>query len=170
MIDAHGWHERELIGRNVAAGRRRCVPVRHSQRSYLDAAWQIEALLAGAGSLDVAARAANRHPHVERWAMVATLVFAGLRIGELLDLRWRDIDLATGRLTVRQPKTAAGVRHVTMRPALLDELASANARAAHDGPGNYVRDENRPPPVRGQRARTDRGEGDRAGEHGARGR
>src|SRR6185503_19888701 len=39
---------------------------------------------------------------------------AGLRISEALDLRWRDIDLAAGRLSVRESKTDAGVRDVDL--------------------------------------------------------
>jgi integrase len=34
----------------------------------------------------------------------------GLRLGELLDLRWSDVDLKGGELTVRRSKTRAGVR------------------------------------------------------------
>src|SRR5205807_9301634 len=45
----------------------------------------------------------------KRRAMLATLTFAGLRISELLDLEWRDVDLAAGRLRVRSAKTDAGV-------------------------------------------------------------
>jgi len=56
--------------------------------------------------------------------MIATLTFAGLRIGELLALRWRDVDLAGGWLTVGQAKTDAGRRRVTIRGALRDELLS----------------------------------------------
>jgi integrase len=44
--------------------------------------------------------------------MLATLTFAGLRIGELLRLRWRDVNLAGGWLTVRDSKTDAGRRKV----------------------------------------------------------
>jgi integrase len=67
---------------------------RASRRSYLETATQIEALLDAAGQLDRQA-----HPtcqHVERRAMLATLTLAGLRIGELCALRWRDVDLAAG--------------------------------------------------------------------------
>ncbi len=40
--------------------------------------------------------------------MLATLTFAGLRIGELCALRWRDVDLAGGWLHVGETKTDAG--------------------------------------------------------------
>jgi integrase len=35
--------------------------------------------------------------------MLAVLVFAGLRLGELLSLRWRDVDLAGGWLPMGGP-------------------------------------------------------------------
>jgi integrase len=54
-------------------------------------------------------------------------VFAGLRIGGLLQLRWRDVDLTAGRITVRTSNTDACVREVDMLPALLDELLTLKA-------------------------------------------
>jgi integrase len=59
--------------------------------------------------------------------MLATLIFAGVRIGELLKLRWRDVDLATGRLTVRGTKTDQAVRKVRIRGGLRDELTAVRA-------------------------------------------
>ena len=61
--------------------------------------------------------------------MLATLTFAGLRLGELLALRWRDVDLAAGRLRIADAKTAAGVRDVHLKPALRDELVELKANA-----------------------------------------
>jgi hypothetical protein len=49
--------------------------------------------------------------------MLATLTFAGLRISELLALRWRDVDLAGGWLSVEESKTDAGIRKVKIREA-----------------------------------------------------
>ncbi len=46
-----------------------------------------------------------------------------MRLGEACGLRWRDIDLAGGRLFVGQSKTDAGLRHVNLLPILRDELA-----------------------------------------------
>ena len=59
------------------------------------------------------------------------LVFAGLRVGEACALCWRDVDLTTGRITVRESSPGAGVaktgagtnRRVDMLPILRDELA-----------------------------------------------
>jgi integrase len=120
--------EYQLIERNPAAGKRRRLRTTRPRRSYLDSAGQIAALLNAAGALD--ARAAKGHPghrHVRRRAMVATLTFAGLRLGELLALRWRDVDLGAGRLRIPDAKTAAGVRDVRLLPVLRDELAELKA-------------------------------------------
>jgi integrase len=61
--------------------------------------------------------------------MLSTLVFAGLRLGELLALRWEHVDLPGGRLRVGQAKTDAGVRWVDLVPALREELTLHRARA-----------------------------------------
>jgi integrase len=118
--------ERELIARNPAKGKGRRVRERAPARSYLDAAGQIVALLDAAGELDRDAPEGRRH--VERRAMLATLTFAGLRISELLALRWRDVDLAGGWLTVGESKTDAGRRRVKIRGALRDELLAVRGR------------------------------------------
>jgi integrase len=46
----------------------------------------------------------------------------GLRIGETLSLRWRDVDLPRGTITVQKAKTDAGVRAVKVLPVLQEEL------------------------------------------------
>jgi integrase len=84
--------EDELIPRNPAKGKR--ARERAPVRSTLESLDHVAALLDAAGQLDAQAHEAYRHVH--RKAMIATLTFAGLRIGELLALRWRDVDLASG--------------------------------------------------------------------------
>ena len=100
--------ERKLIDGNPAKGKARRVRERAPARSYLDAAGQIVALLDAAGELDRRRRVGVSH--VERRAMIAVLMFAGLRISELCALRWRDVDLAGGWLHVGESKTDAGRR------------------------------------------------------------
>ncbi|MGO8903992.1 MAG: tyrosine-type recombinase/integrase, partial [Solirubrobacteraceae bacterium] len=114
------------IDRNPARGRRRRLKADKPAPVWLDSAEQIAALPDAAGELDREARADRQVP---RRAILATLTLAGLRIGELVELRWRDVDLAAGRITVRQSKTDAGARHIDLLPALRDELATLKARA-----------------------------------------
>ena len=128
--------ERDLIPRNPARGKRRRVREHAPRRTYLDTAEQIAALLDAAGKLDGDAREDRRH--VRRRAIIATLVFAGLRIGELCALRWRDVDLAAGWLHVGEAKTDAGRRRVKLRGALRDELAEVRAQAGDADPDAYV--------------------------------
>ena len=103
-------------------------------RAYLDSAAQIAALLDAAAELDRDSRADRQH--VNRRGQLATLIFAGLRIGEFLALRWGDVDLAGGWITVRQAKTDAGRRKVKIRPVLRDVLLAH--KPLDPSPGAYV--------------------------------
>jgi integrase len=116
--------EYELIDRNPARGRRRRLPAVAPRRLWLDRADHIAALLDAASKLDARAKVCRG----QRRALLATLTFAGLRIGEALSLRWRDVDLARGTLTVRVAKTDAGIRVVNILPVLSDELGDYRAR------------------------------------------
>ena len=119
--------EYEMIGRNPAKGKRRRVKASKPAPVWLDRAEQVRALLDAARELDGSAR--EDRQHVARRATLATLTFAGLRIGELCELRWRDVDLSGGRIIVRASKTDAGVRQIDMLPVLRDELLALKARA-----------------------------------------
>jgi integrase len=113
--------EYDLIPSNPARGRRRKLRAAHPARAYLDSAEHVKALLDAASELDAEAR--EDRTHIARRPMLATLALGGLRIGELLELRWRDVDLAGGWLTVAASKTDAGSgRKVKVRPLLRDEL------------------------------------------------
>ncbi len=112
--------EYELIERNPAQGRRRRLRSSPPRRSWLDRSDHILALLDGARELDQEARAGRG----QRRALLATLIFAGLRIGEALALSWRDVDLARGTIAVRIAKTDAGMRSVNILPVLHEELTS----------------------------------------------
>lgn len=107
--EEYGW-----IDVNPARGRRRRL--RESQRSpvYLGSVAHIEALLEATGRLDSEARSRVK----DRLPLIATLIFAGLRAHELSALRWRDVDLATGRVQVRLSKTQAGLREIGLLPIL----------------------------------------------------
>ena len=121
---------------NPARGKRRKLKATRPQRAYLDSAGQIIALLDAAAELDAEAR--RRSAHVGRRPLLATLIFAGLRISELLALRWRDVDLAGGWITVGESKTDAGVRKVKIRPVLRDELVTHKASSDRQHPTAFV--------------------------------
>ena len=112
--------EYELIERNPAKGKRRRMKASKPAPVWLDRAGHIAVLLDAAGQLDAQAR--RDRQHITRRAILATLVFAGPRLGELCGLRWRDVDLTARRLTIRESKTEAGVRQVDILPALRREL------------------------------------------------
>lgn len=76
----------------------------------------------------------------------ATALYAGLRRGELMGLRWCDVDLARGVLEVTQawdpkehqmvaPKSEAGTRRVPIAAVLRAFLTPAKLAAAADGQG-----------------------------------
>ena len=126
--------EYELIPRNPARVGRRKLKTTRPRPVHLDSPDHIEALLQAASDLDArpTARTSGRRP------LIATLVFAGLRIGEAAALRWRDIDLASRRLTVGESKTDAGMRRVDLLPALVDELIEHKMSSDPAGPDDYV--------------------------------
>ena len=85
----------------------------------------------------------------ERWtAAIGLAGFAGLRLGEIRGLRWGDIDLEAGTLTVsrsllpdgtpKPPKTQAGARTVPMLPALRRTLVAWKLRSPRTGCEDYV--------------------------------
>jgi integrase len=94
------------ITTNPARGRRRRLKATKPRRTWLELD-EVRALLDAAGS---------------KRALLATMILAGLRVGEVSALRWRDVDLARGTISVGESKTDAGVRVVDVSPDLLDEL------------------------------------------------
>jgi integrase len=113
------------LPRNPAAskGGRRRVKERQPQRTWVEPE-QLIALLAAA-------------PKGHR-AVLAILAGAGLRVGEACALNWRDLDLATGTLTVRESKTATGRRQVDLPTGLVTELWTLAATSPHTEPDDPV--------------------------------
>ncbi len=116
--------EYELIDRNPASGRRRRAKGTKPERLRVEPE-QFLTLIESAG------------PRVR--PIVATLAGAGLRIGEACALDWRDVNLATGTLTVRDSKTDAGRgRDVELPIGLVEELTEWKARSPRTGPSDPV--------------------------------
>jgi integrase len=128
--------ERDLIPHNPVRvnTRNRKLKAKRKRPVYLESAEQIAAMIDAAAELDAKpqARTAGRR------TLIATLVYAGLRIGEATALTWRDIDLANGRISVGDSKTEAGIRLVDILPALRDELLSHRQTNAEAGPDALV--------------------------------
>ena len=97
---------------NPARGRRRRLPRTKPRRPFVQPE-QLMSLL----------EAAECRYYGRGRPLLSVLAGAGLRIGEVLVLERRDVNLARGTLTVRQSKTEAGVRTVDLTPALREELA-----------------------------------------------
>ena len=119
---------------NPASGKRRKLKTANPH-GLTSTQRQITALLDAAAELDGESRA-NRQ-HVNCRGQLATLIFAGPRIGEFLNLRNRDVDLAGGWITATESKTDAGRgREVKIRPVLRDVLAAHRPLGAD--PNTYV--------------------------------
>jgi integrase len=82
-------------------------------------------------------------PETDR-AVWATALYAGLRAGELMALRWSDVDLAAGLIHVRRaydpkahefvaPKSRAGARRVPIAALLRDVLLEHKLRQDYAG-------------------------------------
>ena len=86
----------------------------------------------------LAARPESRYDYTPLLRVTATL---GLRLGEVLGLRWEDFDKDAGTLHVRRqwtrfgeyaaPKTRAGVRRIAIPTDLRDELIALRLRSDH---------------------------------------
>jgi integrase len=126
--------EYRYIAENPAAGRRRRLRAKRPAPVHLDSVEQIATLLEAAGQLDRDKRWLTN----DRRPIIATLLLAGLRAGELCSLRWRDVDLANGRIRIGRSKTQAGLREIVLLPLLRDELSAHKARAYRSGPDDPV--------------------------------
>jgi integrase len=108
--------EAGLVGRNVAAAAR--PPRADPREGDVWDAGQTVAFLVGS---------AADQTYGPLWLMAAG---SGLRRGELLGLRWRDIDLAAGvvRVARRRTKTRAGARSLRLPAPVVAELRAHRAR------------------------------------------
>ena len=113
----------ELIAHNPVKGKVAKLKEQTPTRSRLRGE-QVQALLQHGG----------RHR-----ALLATAIMAGgLRVSELVNLRWRDIDLADAVLQVPVSKTDAGIRPVHLEPELVALLREHKIAARWSQPGDFV--------------------------------
>lgn len=116
-------HHGGLIVRNPAEG----VKVRGTVQAKID-----DTLTAAEAEAVLAAAEGDLH------AMAQLALVYGLRIGEILDLRWSDVDLRSGELTVRKAKTRAGERTLPLLDDTAAALRAQRARTPMRGPDAYV--------------------------------
>jgi integrase len=122
------------LERNPARGRRRLLKAAKPVSSWLESD-QVAPLLEAAGGMDAEARSNDTR---SRRVLLATLILTGMRVGEATALRWRDVDLASGKVRVGEAKTDAGMRAIDMSPDLRDELAAYKARTRFAEPSDLV--------------------------------
>jgi len=123
ILDAAADYGHLDPARNPARGSKRRVKRTAPQRPTMEPE-QLPALLSSARS--------------QFRPILAVLAGAGLRNGEACGLDWRDVNLASGTITVRTAKTDAGIRQVDLPLALREELGDHKARrerVAPDDPG-----------------------------------
>jgi integrase len=79
--------------------------------------------------------------------MFLLAILTGLRIGEILGLRWQDLDLESGLLRVEQacyrghlgsPKTQGSKRCLPLPPGLVEILVQHHQRCLHHGPDDLL--------------------------------
>jgi integrase len=122
------------LSTNPAKGKKRLLREPKPSRGYLQPD-QVAALLRAAGELDAEAREGDTG---RRKPILATLTLAGLRISELLDLRWRHLNLARRELRVPGSKTDAAARTVDLTPTLSECLTESRSRARFTDADDYV--------------------------------
>ncbi len=125
--------DRGLIASNPAVGKRRRLRTAKPPRRFLEAD-ELKELLMTAARMD---RDARRY-QIGRRPMIAVMAKAGLRVTEMCNLRWRDVDVHHRRLLIRQAKTAAGVREVDLSLDLMEELISWRALQGSTSPVDFV--------------------------------
>jgi integrase len=126
--------EYEHIPFNPARGKRRRLKAAQPKRTWLEPE-QVRPLL---DATVRGLRGGKTKPDPRTRALFATAICAGLRISELLALRWGEVNLAQGSLTILDSKTEAGVREIDIWPELHDVLAAYKAADRYAKPTAYV--------------------------------
>ncbi len=108
---------------------------------------EITALLRAYRELEARAEGDNRYWYAAARRMVTVALSTGLRRGELLGLRWQDVELLERRLQVEQafvrneittPKSKAGRRMVPLGDVAAAALEEQFARSLHCAPVSIV--------------------------------
>lgn len=147
-LDAGHGRTAELLYDVLRACFRRAVRVRHLERSPVDGVDSpaFARKIVSALSDEVLHQFCTEAVKQPLWPAYALMLFAGLRRGEVIALRWCDVDLPGGVLHVRQnavsvdgslrvgaPKSVAGLRDVPLIDPLPDILRARRVAALRAG-------------------------------------
>jgi integrase len=114
----------ELIAKNPAAKAdvRRAVPAKPRAKPRFLTRAQLSRLVSAAKNGVLCVRGNETVPHPWLWQVIVTAASTGARRGELLDLRWRDVDFGGGWVYLSSEK---GARHSERAVPLLAETTEA---------------------------------------------
>lgn len=108
---------------------------------------EVDAMLRAWKTLEATADEADRHWYATGRRMVVVALSTGLRRGELLGMRWRDVELLERRLTVNQsfvrgemtsPKSRAGRRRIEFGSVAAAALEEQFQASPHRSPDSIV--------------------------------
>ena len=117
-------YPRYKVASNAAIGKERKAKGEKPSRTWLE----VEQITAFVESADSSLR-----------PLIAVMVGGGLRIGEACALDWRDVNLSTATIFVRESKTEAGEeRQVDIPLGTLEELIAWKARSPKTRPTDPV--------------------------------
>jgi integrase len=125
--------ERALLTSNPASAKRLRLRTSKPTRRFLEAD-ELRDLLVMAGEAD---RTSRRY-RIGRRPMIAVMAKSGLRVTEMCQLRWRDVDVHHRRLIVREAKTDAGVRKVDLSLDVMEELLAWRASRPSSAADEFV--------------------------------
>jgi integrase len=152
-VATNAVHRVRVIGPRDEGSKKIVPPSKVDMRLIIEAAKnRAEAKIAEVRGMEKSRRSrAQRLFAADISDMSLKIVFAaatGLRAGEQWAVRWRDVDLDAGELTVTErvdcygefgpPKSAAGVRAVPLSSALVQELKKWQLRSQFSGDNDFV--------------------------------
>jgi integrase len=126
--------ERGWLATNPARGRRRRLKAPRPHGTFLEPD-EPTSLLEAAGHVEREARSDQK---VARREILATLALAGLRVTELCELTWKQLDFAHARIDIHDAKTPTGIRQIDMTPLLHEILIDYRTRLETVDPAKPV--------------------------------
>lgn len=129
---------------NAAKGENRRAREEDTARAERTATWlrydQLTCLLDAAAELDdgLTLQKGGRHYRIGRRAMMLILFTGGLRVSELCELCWGDVNLDLGLIEIGKSKTGRGIREVPLPSITIQALRDWQAFAGSTNNGAWV--------------------------------